>query len=222
MKDKETNQEIDKSILHEIEKTARREGEKGRNQALAILSLFALISSFGVWSLIASIIQKTVEEQTGNEVLSRTIGVSSQVDSLKTEAEASLAYVRSIKDEIEAKPKWHLAQLQNGWTNYTGNYANPASYMVDGSGIVHLRGLIQSGDKGKAVFVLPIGYRPQHCEIIAVQTNHLGIAEIQIFATGQVILTSSYEDWISLAGINFGLAPNSNTDNSLEPNGGPN
>ena len=51
--------------------------------------------------------------------------------------------------------------FENGWTN-SGLFAPTAGYYKDPFGVVHLKGMINSGNVNTAAFTLPVGYRPAH------------------------------------------------------------
>lgn len=49
--------------------------------------------------------------------------------------------------------------LLNSWTNRGSGY-EPAGFMKDASGFVHLRGRITGAALGVVAFIIPVGYRP--------------------------------------------------------------
>lgn len=98
---------------------------------------------------------------------------------------------------------WIAAPLQQGWVNYGAGY-NDAAYFRDRQGMVHLRGLVRSGQVGgnQAIFVLPAGFRPPARQLHVVQTaDNLG--RLDIGADGRVIPTTINNGWVSLDGIHF-------------------
>ncbi|MEB4593419.1 hypothetical protein VSS37_20750 [Candidatus Thiothrix sp. Deng01] len=97
---------------------------------------------------------------------------------------------------------WVAPTLLNGWVNYGGGF-NDAGYFKDSFGIVHLRGLVKSGQTQKAIFNLPNGYRPARRELHAACTNPDSIGRIDIATNGDVIMQTGNNGWISLDGITF-------------------
>jgi hypothetical protein len=94
--------------------------------------------------------------------------------------------------------------LLNGWANFGGGY-NPAGYLLDGLGLVHLRGLIKSGAMQQTAFTLPAGVRPANSEFIAtVSANAFG--SVVILSDGSVKPWDGVNTWFSLDGITFKAA----------------
>jgi len=71
-----------------------------------------------------------------------------------------------------SNPRFTDAVLQSGWSTFSGSawglsdFPNPAGYMLDSSGIVHLRGMIDpaAGSEGATMFYLPAQARPAYTE----------------------------------------------------------
>lgn len=103
---------------------------------------------------------------------------------------------------------WKNASLVHGWKNYSGTY-NPAGYFKDSLGIVHLRGLVKGGLVPREIFVLPVGYRPQHRELRVVCTynNKAGRVDILKHNDGRVWALAVDNKWVSLDGISFRAYP---------------
>jgi hypothetical protein len=97
---------------------------------------------------------------------------------------------------------WTAPPLLNGWVNYGSGY-NDAGYFKDSFDIVHLRGLVKSGQAQKAIFSLPNGYRPARRELHAACTNPDAIGRIDILTNGDIIMQDGNNGWISLDGITF-------------------
>lgn len=92
--------------------------------------------------------------------------------------------------------------FQNGWTNYGGGF-QAAGFWIDALGIVHLRGMIQSGTVGSAAFTLPPGFRPVVQELFASMSN-LNAGRVDVTSGGAVVPTSpSGNAWCTLSGISF-------------------
>ena len=79
--------------------------------------------------------------------------------------------------------------LQNGFTNYGGEYA-PASYLQDEFGRVYIQGLLANGNRanGTPIFTIPANLRPslyQHHASRSGTFSHLGIsADVGLLAKG--------------------------------------
>ena len=92
----------------------------------------------------------------------------------------------------------------NGWANFGSGY-NPAGYIRDGLGFVHLRGLITAGTLHQSAFTLPDGARPAYNEFIAtVSANAFG--SVVIYPDGSVKPWDGVNTWFSLDGITFKAA----------------
>jgi hypothetical protein len=99
--------------------------------------------------------------------------------------------------------------FENSWANYLGGFSTAAFYK-DPYGMVHLKGLVQGGTIGTAIFQLPDGYRPALTPIFPVRSNNAsGELRIDIscpfFCTESqyVTATSGSNVWFSLDGISF-------------------
>ena len=97
--------------------------------------------------------------------------------------------------------------LADGWTDYGFDYAG-ASIHKDARGMVHLSGLIRSGDWPALVANLPDGFRPA-ARVIAGGNVHISDARVDILPTGEVLYIAGRQhwDWLSLSGISFPAAP---------------
>jgi hypothetical protein len=96
--------------------------------------------------------------------------------------------------------------FQNGWTNYLSGY-NTAAFFKDPFGVVHLKGLIQSGKTIPTVaFQLPAGYLPAGRCLFAASTNPNTIGRIDVDVDGSVWVMAGSPGWISLDGLSFRAA----------------
>lgn len=88
----------------------------------------------------------------------------------------------------------------------TGNWATP-SYFRDTEGIVHLRGLLQSGSNGQTVATLPVGFRPEVRSMFLV-ASATGDCRLDIEADGRIIPREGTSSaWTALDGVEFYSAP---------------
>jgi hypothetical protein len=77
-----------------------------------------------------------------------------------------------------------ITPLKNGWRNLGGDWA-PASFYVDNTGIVHLRGQVTGGSIGTEVFTLGCDYYPHggdqaQMTVSATQTGEVVLGEVTI------------------------------------------
>lgn len=104
---------------------------------------------------------------------------------------------------------WQTPTLINSWVNYGAPYNN-AGYYKDCNGIVHLKGQVKLGTVGSglAIFVLPVGFRPesQEMHVTISYTTAYAISRCDIFATGEVVANSGGNVIWSLDGISFRAA----------------
>lgn len=97
-----------------------------------------------------------------------------------------------------------MLSLQNGWVAFGGVYAEPR-YYKDGSGVIHVEGLMKSGTttSGTVVAVLPVGYRPDKTLMFFTGTN-TGPATVEVHSSGNIVASGGFSTtWTSLAGISF-------------------
>jgi hypothetical protein len=74
--------------------------------------------------------------------------------------------------------------------------------MIDGEGIVHLKGIIKSGALGNAAFTLPTGYRPaKELRIPVVANNLFGV--VAIYSSGFVAPLVGNTTQFGLDGVSF-------------------
>lgn len=105
-------------------------------------------------------------------------------------------------------PQWITPTLLNSWVNYGAGY-DPAGYLKDPLGFVHLRGQIKSGTVNSTVFVLPVGYRPSGQNQFANVDNGGGgtygtVAAVYVDGAGTVsIFGSQAPTFATLSGITF-------------------
>ena len=102
---------------------------------------------------------------------------------------------------------WHpLPYLNNGWTDYGGEYARGA-YTITEDGWVRLRGLVRGTSGDAAICQLPAGYRPVATHVFSQFTAGARSARVDVRVSGHV--TGAYNDllpnpaYLSLDGISF-------------------
>lgn len=98
-------------------------------------------------------------------------------------------------------PIWSAVSLVNGWVHFAAPYSVPG-FMVDGAGMVHLRGLLKSGVIPATMFTLPVGARPSSVLIFAVASND-AFGEVRVDTSGLVQAFVGNNGWLSIDGIVF-------------------
>jgi len=200
--------EIEKQILiqeNEFKEIARREGEKGRNQAIGLLSVIAtivgILAGIGIMDSIETATSKAVKEQVGKDLLSKAKSTLIEIQEYEINAENTLDRITTLEEQINTK-NWTDSEFLNSWRNYRTNQYNPCGYRKDQLGKIHLRGLVARGEKRVPIFNLPVGYRPNFRHIFSGRTENKNV-RIDILINGDVVVFSEYSKWLSLDGINF-------------------
>ena len=86
--------------------------------------------------------------------------------------------------------------MLNGWLPYGNVYGDP-KYVVDMAGVVHLSGLVKSGEG--AIFVLPKGLRPTKRQVFTVSTNPNVYGRVDVDSSGNVIALKYDPGYLSLS-----------------------
>ena len=133
---------------------------------------------------------RMILENSGN------VGIGTVSPAEKLHVQGNITLTGAIAQE-----DWKAVTLLNSWVAYGRGY-NPPGHFIDKQGIVHLRGLVQNGTIGQAIFTLPGGYQPPNRELYAVQTA-TGLGRCDITSDGQVIALQGGNGWFSLDGITF-------------------
>ena len=127
-------------------------------------------------------------------------------------------YIKNIKVEkgsiatpwepaIEEAParlqdNWIFPTLLNGWVNYNDGW-NTTAYMKDELGFVHIHGLVRSGTIDRAIFKLPIGYRPFWKNIFTMIAYN-AIGRVDVRPDGDVhVWPPTSNAWVPLDNISF-------------------
>lgn len=111
-----------------------------------------------------------------------------------------------------ASPAVIAAALQNSWVNF-GDPWQPAGYYKDGSGVVHIEGMIKNGTTASTtlLFTLPAGYRPPKDSAFvtkSVEGTSQDPQSVNVTSTGRVEYgtmsgSAGQNDALSLDGITF-------------------
>jgi hypothetical protein len=97
--------------------------------------------------------------------------------------------------------------LVNNWVKYGAEYDDP-TYTKTADGIVHLKGMVKSGNVGYSMATLPVGCRPNARRIFPVpchgSTSSIPmLGRFDVEASGIISLQTGNNGWVSLDGINF-------------------
>jgi len=104
---------------------------------------------------------------------------------------------------------WVAPSLLNSWADYGGGSGYcPTGYCKDGTGFVHIRGIVTSGTASNNIFVLPTGYRPAYREVFPSisYTSPTGVyvaAQVDVLADGSVYPVYVSNVYTTLSGITF-------------------
>jgi hypothetical protein len=127
-------------------------------------------------------------------------GVSAPTRRIRLWAESGLELVGSITQDAVLAPA-----LVNNWQNFGAAYAT-AGYWKDKEGMVHLQGLISSGNasSGTTLLNLPAGYRPSGGRLIFTVLTSGGMGRVDVNINGDVIIDNIPGNaWLNLTGISF-------------------
>jgi hypothetical protein len=117
------------------------------------------------------------------------------------------ATAATVMSSRPAPVVWHNLTLINKWV-YGGFGSFHASYYVDASRVIHLRGSVAGGKINSAAFRLPAGLRPSRILSIVIYTSN-GPEEMNILTSGYAIpfdntgTDSFVRDFTSLDGVSF-------------------
>jgi hypothetical protein len=163
--------------------------------------MFAVIlSTIGIFSWISYSIKRATAGFATESLLEKANSALSNIDSAKTRSDILLRTMSNSYQQM-FEEDWKDVRFQNNWTNYGESY-NPAGYVKDEIGRVHLRGLVKGGAVNKAVFELPETYRPKFREIFIAKSGG-AMTRVDIDTNGNVLILENYNVWVSLDGINF-------------------
>jgi hypothetical protein len=116
--------------------------------------------------------------------------------------------IASTLNRISRPEDWRIPAFLNGWLNYDPSWA-PAGYYKDGSGRVHLRGLIKLGAVPSVIFKLDADCRPQDRELFGTISSAGGapvVSRVDVKVDGDVVVDTGGNTWFSLNGISFRAA----------------
>lgn len=102
----------------------------------------------------------------------------------------------------EYNENWVSPGFENSWVNYSSTF-NQAGFMIDGYGVVHLRGLVKSGSGIPTdIFSLPSGYRPAFQHLFPVASNNL-FGQVLVNTDGDVNAHTGNVGWFCLDNLTF-------------------
>lgn len=93
------------------------------------------------------------------------------------------------------------------WANTNAATNNSAGFWRDPWGIVHLKGVVDTGVANSTIFTLPVGYRPERNEVFVVWNSALVAGRVTVTSAGVVTESNSTRanaaQFLSLDGITF-------------------
>lgn len=98
---------------------------------------------------------------------------------------------------------WQTATLAAGWVDSFGSPYPTASYMIDSTGRVHLRGTVTGGGVG-TIMTLPTGYRPAYTWRLPTTSNG-AVALITVNSSGVVALNTGSATDVELGNLSFDM-----------------
>lgn len=104
----------------------------------------------------------------------------------------------------EIETSWETATLTEGWQHHS-KFGN-VQYYKNSDGMVFIRGTCKDGKTSaeSVIFNLPEGYRPKTSLFKTGLNNSYGLAVIQIYNTGNVVVKSNVDaQWLNLDNIVF-------------------
>jgi hypothetical protein len=96
---------------------------------------------------------------------------------------------------------WCGFTFQNSWQNYLASTYSTGAYTKGADGVVQLKGLLNGGAIGTVVTNLPVGYRPAHQLLIAIESGNFGA--VDIYPNGNVMVSIGATGWSALDSVNF-------------------
>lgn len=106
-------------------------------------------------------------------------------------------FIRAWDALTQAPETWHNLPFVNGWSDLAGSRAG---YMIDSSGVVHLRGLVIGGTVGSVIATLP--YAPTQTMDYTVRSNGgIIVCAIQITVGTGVMTASGNGSTVSSTGV---------------------
>ena len=119
----------------------------------------------------------------------------------------STAESRITKREGASRGSWKAPALENSWVQSSGYEA--VSYTLDSDGMVHIKGVIQSGASGDPCFTLPEALRPLTAINLPCKASN-GAGYISVLSSGEVVPqdsgASSVSTWVTLSGCSFSVS----------------
>jgi carbonic anhydrase/acetyltransferase-like protein (isoleucine patch superfamily) len=91
--------------------------------------------------------------------------------------------------------------LSNSWVNVGSGYEDVGYYKTT-DGECYIVGLMSSGTVGAPAFILPQGFRPK-ARMVFTCINDTGVSRVDIYANGEVVVSSGTTVFVSLSGIKF-------------------
>ena len=110
-----------------------------------------------------------------------------------------------IADFLYGTDGWTNLTLVNDWVSYGFPYST-AGYRVSAD-VVHLRGMVKSGNWGTVMFTLPVGARPAESRYLPTMSNGV-LSALVVASSGEVMVAGGAggsNAWVSLDGLTIPL-----------------
>jgi hypothetical protein len=156
------------------------------------------------------LVRPPLQIRTGQPDTDRALDeIRRALDEIRRALEEARSDVGMAQRDIRAileRPAWIPPTLLNSWAHHSSGGHSPPGYYRDATGLVHIRGMVDSGSSGTAIFQLPAGYRPKTRFRVPAVTMSGGVqafAAIDIQTTGDVVAQGSGTQWLALGHIAF-------------------
>lgn len=144
-------------------------------------------------------------DKTWQDLNKAAVGLGSADNTSDANKPVSTAQQAALDAKADkALEAWTAPTLTNSWISNGSGY-NSVGFYKDSFGVVHLRGLIESGSMQASAFTLPVGYRPPAREFFGTVSNAL-FGSVFVDPDGTVVPWSGSNTWFSLDGLTFRAA----------------
>ena len=103
---------------------------------------------------------------------------------------------------------WIEPTLVNNWVPFDATDDSVVKYYKDNFGVVHLAGLLKTGEANTSPFTFPVGYRPETLIYFTTRSSGRAVIDPYLGTNGVFYPTAvSYSGYIVLNGLNFKAVP---------------
>ena len=183
-----SNMAFDKARIGSLELVAHRHTQ---NVDAAIASINSTISTINgqVSSLTSQVSTLNSQVSTLNSQVSslnsQVSSINSQISTINGKITTIEGDINNLENDVAAlQPTvWYAASLIGSWVNVAGQQAMQYRKWGD---TVWLRGLVQSGASGSAIFNLPSGFRPPYTLGFAIASGLGTFGQVNVEMGGNV------------------------------------